>query len=207
LKLRIGVLGIQGAIEEHIASTNQALKELGREGEAVVVKKSEEVKNIDGLIIPGGESTVIGYTSILTGLFSTIRERAMQNMPILGTCAGLVLLAKRAYDRVVGEVRQPLLALLDITVERNAFGRQRESFEARLKVEGIEGGDYPAVFIRAPAVKEVGENVKVICKLNSIIVGVKQDSILGLSFHPELTSDLRIHKYFIKLVEEASTQR
>jgi len=205
LKLRIGVLGIQGAIEEHIAATNQALKELGREGEVLIVKKPEEVKSIDGLIIPGGESTVIGYTSILTGLFTAIRDRAMQNMPILGTCAGLVLLAKRVYDRVVGEVRQPLLGLLDVTVERNAFGRQRESFEAQVTVEGIEGGDYPAVFIRAPAVKEVSGNVKVICTLGSTVVGVKQDSILGLSFHPELTSDLRIHKYFIKLIEETSS--
>ena len=139
MKLRIGVLGIQGAIEEHIAATNQALKELGREGEVLIVKKPEEVKSIDGLIIPGGESTVIGYTSILTGLFTAIRDRAMQNMPILGTCAGLVLLAKRVYDRVVGEVRQPLLGLLDVTVERNAFGRQRESFETQVRVEGIEG--------------------------------------------------------------------
>jgi 5'-phosphate synthase pdxT subunit len=205
LKLKIGVLGIQGAIEEHIAATNQALKELGREGEAVLVKKTEEIKSIHGLIIPGGESTVIGYTSLLTGLFGAIRERAMQSMPILGTCAGLVLLAKRVYDRAVGEVKQPLLGLLDVTVERNVFGRQRESFEARLRVEGVEGGDYPAVFIRAPVVKEVGGNVKVICRLGSTVVGVKQDLILGLSFHPELTSDLRIHKYFIKLVEETST--
>ena len=172
-----------------------------------MVKKPEDVKNIVGLIIPGGESTAIGYKSLLASLFSPIRDRAMQNMPILGTCAGFILLAKRVYDRVVGEVRQPLLGLLDITVEWNAFGRQKESFEAQLRVEGIEGGDYPAVFIRAPAVKEVGENVKVICRLGSIVVGVEQDSIIGLSFHPELTGDLRIHKYFIKLVEEASKPR
>ncbi|MEM4297677.1 MAG: pyridoxal 5'-phosphate synthase glutaminase subunit PdxT [Nitrososphaerota archaeon] len=203
MSLKIGVLGIQGAIEEHVASTRRALKEERVEGEVIVVKRPDGVERVHGLIIPGGESTVMGYLSLLSGLFSSIKGRAMQGMPNIVTCAGLIILSKRVYDRVVGEVKQPLLGLLDVTVERNTFGRQRESFETPLKIEGIEGGDFPGVFIRAPSVKEVGERVRIICKLDDEIVGVKQESIVGLAFHPELTDDLRVHKYFLRLVRNA----
>lgn len=202
MKLKIGILGIQGAIEEHIASSKKALEELGLDGEVLVVKRPKEIEQVHGLIIPGGESTVMGYISLLSGTFETIKKKALQGMPILGTCAGLILLAKRVYDRVVGEVKQPLLNLLDITVERNTFGRQRESFEVPLNIKGIEGNEFPGVFIRAPSVKEVRNGVEVICKLDDIIVGVKQGSIIGFAFHPELTGDLRIHKHFINLVKE-----
>jgi 5'-phosphate synthase pdxT subunit len=202
MKLKIGILGIQGAIEEHVASVKQAMKELSIDGEVLIVKRAKEIEKIHGLVIPGGESTVMGYISLLEGSFEAIKKKALQGMPILGTCAGLILLAKRVYDRVVGEVKQPLLGLLDITVERNTFGRQKESFEVPLKVKGIEGEEFLGVFIRAPSIKEVRDGVEIISKLDDIVVGVRKGSIIGLAFHPELTKDLRIHKYFINKVKD-----
>jgi 5'-phosphate synthase pdxT subunit len=130
--LRIGVLGIQGDVEEHVAAAKLALREEKLEGEVVWVKNAEQFDAVDGIIIPGGESTVIGWLVAFNRLLPRIRERVLGGMPALGTCAGLIALSKKAYDSVVGVTSQPLIGALDVTVERNTFGRQRESFEARL---------------------------------------------------------------------------
>jgi 5'-phosphate synthase pdxT subunit len=180
----IGVLALQGAIEEHIAMTKLALKEVGIEGSVRPVKTVEDVEAVQGLIIPGGESTVIGGLSSLNQTLQTIKQRIYDGMPVLGTCAGLVLLAKKVYDRVLGETGQPTLGVMDIVVERNAFGRQRESFEAELEVPMIGEKKFKGVFIRAPAIREIGPQVKAMAKLGDIIVAAQQHNMIGQHFTP-----------------------
>jgi len=198
--LQIGILAVQGDIEENLSATNLALKELGVEGKAVAVKYADEIRKIDGLILPGGESTVIGTLAKLSGATQVIKDRIDDGMPVLGTCAGMIILAKRAYDKVVGETKQQLLNVLDIVVERNAFGRQNDSFEADLNIKMIEDGSFKGVFIRAPIVAEAGKGVDVVTTLNSKIVAVKQGNVIGTAFHPELSGDIRLHKYFAQLI-------
>ncbi len=199
----IGVLAVQGDIEENLAATELALKELGLEGKATLVKYAGEIAKVDGLIIPGGESTVIGTLAKLSGAVQVIKDRIDGGMPVMGTCAGMILLARRAYDKVVGETRQQLLGALDIVVERNAFGRQNESFEADLRIKPLDDGSFRGVFIRAPVVAETGKNVEAIATLNNKVVAVKQGNIIGTSFHPELSGDARLHSYFVQLVSRA----
>lgn len=195
----IGVLALQGAIEEHIAMTRLAFKEMGIDGSVQPVKAVEEVKAVHGLIIPGGESTVMGRLSSVNKTLQAIKQRIYDGMPVLGTCAGLVLLAKKVYDRVLGETGQPTLGVMDITVERNAFGRQRESFEAELEIPIIGGEKFKAIFIRAPAIREIGPHVKALAKLGNVTVAVQQHNIIGTAFHPELTEDTRIHQLLINM--------
>jgi 5'-phosphate synthase pdxT subunit len=199
----IGVLALQGAIEEHIAATKLALKEMRLEGSVRLVKTVKEVEAIHGLMIPGGESTVIGRLSNLNQTLQAIKQRIYAGMPVLGTCAGLVLLAKKVYDRVLGETSQPTMGTMDIVVERNAFGRQRESFEADLEIPVLGEKKFKGVFIRAPAIREIEPQVKVLSKLNGVIVAVQQHNMVGTAFHPELTEDTRIHQYFINMVINA----
>jgi len=199
-KLIIGVLAFQGAIEEHIAMTKLAFNEMNINGEVIQVKKISDLEKINGLIIPGGESTTIGRIGSINQLFQLIKQRIFEGMPVLGTCAGLILLAKEIYDRVVGKIEQPTLGVLDIVVERNAFGRQRESFEAELEIPIIGNKKFKGVFIRAPAIRKIGPNVEILCKLGKTIVGVIQENIIATAFHPELTNDSRIHQLFIKKV-------
>lgn len=179
--------------------------ELRLDGKVIAARKADELKALDGLIIPGGESTVMGGLSTFNRTITLIKERARQGMPIMGTCSGLIMLASKVYDKLVGETNQPTLGVLDAIVERNAFGRQRESFEADLHIPIIGEKKFRGVFIRAPIVKEIGPNVQVLSKLNDSIAAVQQDRILGTSFHPELTNDSRLHQYFLKMVAEAST--
>ena len=200
MNLQIGILAVQGDIEENLSATNLALKELGVEGKAVAVKYADEIGKVDGLILPGGESTVIGTLAKLSGTTQVIRDRINDGMPVLGTCAGMIMLARRAYDKVVGETRQQLLNVLDIVVERNAFGRQNDSFEADLNIKLIGNGSFKGVFIRAPVVTETGKGVDVVTTLDSKIVAVKQGNVIGTAFHPELSGDTRLHRYFTQLV-------
>jgi 5'-phosphate synthase pdxT subunit len=168
-----------------------------------IVRYAEEIEKIDGIILPGGESNVIStLVTIQGGILQTIRRRIAEGMPVLGTCAGMIMLAKRAYDRVVGETKQQLLSNLDIVVERNAFGRQCDSFEAELSIPILDKNHntFKGVFIRAPIVTEVGAAVDIIANFNNSIVGVKQGNVIGTSFHPELSGDDRIHRQFIKMV-------
>jgi 5'-phosphate synthase pdxT subunit len=202
--LRIGVLGIQGDLEEHVSSVRRALDEEKLKGEAVLVRTPQEVDSIDGVIIPGGESTTIGALSIINGTMSRLSKRLGEGLPALGTCAGLILLSKRAEDRVVGPTNQPLIGSLDIQINRNAFGRQRESFETELLIPKIGESPFRGVFIRAPLITSVGRQTDVLCRINEGIVAVQQGNIIGTCFHPELSGDTRLHRYFLSLAANFS---
>jgi pyridoxal 5'-phosphate synthase pdxT subunit len=197
--IKIGVLGIQGDIEENILSVAEALKNLNLQGTVETVRYSESIAELDGLILPGGESTVIGnLLSIQGNIFQTIKKKITEGMPVLGTCAGLIMLSKRTYDKVVGETKQKLFGVLDVVIERNAFGRQHESFEVDLDIPILGKELFRGIFIRSPIINNVGESVNILTKLNDKIVAVKQNNIIGTSFHPELSTDRRLHELFIK---------
>ncbi|MDE1765779.1 MAG: pyridoxal 5'-phosphate synthase glutaminase subunit PdxT [Thaumarchaeota archaeon] len=200
--VNIGILAVQGDVAENISATRMAMDELGIEGVVSQVKTPEQISDLDGLVIPGGESTVIGTLSLINGSMKKIKEKIASGMPVLGTCAGMILLSKKAKDRVVGEMEQPLLDYLDIKIERNAFGRQKDSFEADISLEKIGIPKFMGVFIRAPSVVDAGKAVEVLSKVDEKIVAVKQGNIIGTSFHPELTEDLAVHKYFVNLVQK-----
>jgi pyridoxal 5'-phosphate synthase pdxT subunit len=196
--VNIGVLGIQGDIEENISCTRFAMKRARRRGEIKVVRYPEDIENLDGLIIPGGESTVMSsLISVQEKVFQSIKRRISEGMSVMGICAGMILLSRKANDRVIGKTKQNFLSALDIAVERNAFGRQNDSFETYLNVPLIGKGKIKAIFIRAPIVTEIGIGVDVIAKFNEKIVAVKQNNIVATSFHPELVDD-RFHTLFIK---------
>lgn len=187
--VKVGVLDIQGSVAEHA----DTLREAG--AEVVFVKKAEDLAEVAGLIIPGGESTTIGKLLTRFGLREAILERATEGMAIWGTCAGAILLAKK----LIGEQQAESLELLDIEIERNAYGRQLDSFETELE---FAGDRVPAVFIRAPKILAVGEGVEVLAKEKDEIVACKKGKLMATSFHPEMTDDLGIHKYFIKLCRD-----
>ncbi|ANB61352.1 pyridoxal 5'-phosphate synthase, glutaminase subunit Pdx2 [Anoxybacillus amylolyticus] len=189
--MKVGVLGLQGAVREHARSVEAC------GAEAIVVKKPEQLQEIDGLIIPGGESTTMRRLMDKYGFMEPLKQFAAQGKPMFGTCAGLIILAKR----IVG-YEEPHLGVMDVTVERNSFGRQRESFEAELSIAGI-ADDFVGVFIRAPHIVEVGEDVEILAKHEGRIVAARQEQFLGCSFHPELTDDHRMTKYFIQMVKES----
>ena len=191
--MKVGVLALQGAVAEHIRSITLA----GAEG--VPIKKVEQLDGIDGLIIPGGESTTIGKLMSKYDFMDPIRQFSAQGKPVFGTCAGLIVLA----ERIQGD-EEAHLKLMDITVARNAFGRQRESFETDLPVKGIEE-PVRAVFIRAPLILEVGAGVEVLSTYKDEIVTARQGHLLAASYHPELTDDYRLHQYFVEMVRSRST--
>ena len=194
---------IQGDVQENILSTKKALDDLGIDGTVTDVKTAEDVKKLDGLIIPGGESTTIGQLSLVNSSLRVVKEKIEGGMPVFGICAGMILLAKTVNDRVVGKTNQPLLDLLEIKIERNSFGRQRESFEAEVAMDSINIPQFRGIFIRAPSVSEVNSDVEVLAKFNEKIVAIKKGNIIGTSFHPELTSDVSLHKYFVNLVKNS----
>ena len=202
MSLNVGILAIQGDVQENLLSTRKAFEELGIDGKVQDVKTAEDISKLDGLIIPGGESTTIGQLSLVNSSLKVMKEKIEQGMPVLGICAGMILLSKTADDRVVGKTDQPLLDMLDVKLERNSFGRQRESFEADVSMDSINIPKFNGVFIRAPSVSETGSDVEVLSKFNEKIVAVKKGNIIGTAFHPELTQDVSLHKYFINLVKE-----
>ena len=159
--LTVGVLGFQGDIEENVAATRQAMKELDINGDIKVVRYPQEIADLDGLVMPGGESTVQSSLAAIQQALPLLKEKVSGGMPVLGTCAGMIMLSKRAFDRVVGDTKQKLLGSLDIVIERNAFGRQGESFEADVQIPAMGQEPFKGVFIRAPAVSEVGPGVEV----------------------------------------------
>ncbi|CAM4409676.1 pyridoxal 5'-phosphate synthase glutaminase subunit PdxT [Saccharibacillus endophyticus] len=191
--LKIGVLALQGAVSEHIRSLEQA------GAEAVAVKKTEQLDELDGLVIPGGESTTIGKLMRKYGFIERVREFSDAGKPIFGTCAGLIVLAKNIEGQ-----EEPHLGLMDMTVARNAFGRQRESFEIDLPITGIEQ-PVRAVFIRAPLIREIGADVEVLAVYNGEMVTAREGHLLVSSFHPELTDDYRLHEYFTQMVRQSKT--
>jgi 5'-phosphate synthase pdxT subunit len=194
---QIGVLALQGDFREHIA----ALEHAGAAAHAVRLAK--HLEGIAGLVIPGGESTVMGKLMVEYGLLEPLRALIAAGTPVWGTCAGLILLSKQTDNALAG---QPLLATLDVRTRRNAFGPQRASFVADVRVPALGEAPYSAVFIRAPAVESVGPGVEVLGRLedrDQTIVAVRQGSVLGTAFHPEVTSDSRFHDYFLGMVREA----
>jgi len=197
-KPTIGVLALQGDVREHL----RALQTSG--ATAVGVRRPEELEAVDGLVLPGGESTTIGKLAAAFDLLDPLRKRIAGGMPAYGSCAGMILLADRVLDGVEG---QQTLGGLDVTVRRNAFGRQVDSFEETLPLDGVPGGPFHAVFIRAPWVESVGADVEVLGRVEEgpaagRIVAVRQDGLLATSFHPELAGDPRVHALFVEIVKE-----
>lgn len=188
--MKIGVLAFQGAVREHM----DILLKLGVL--PIPVRKREDLKGISGLILPGGESTTIGKLLIDSGLKYDIIEMARDGLPIWGTCAGMILLAKHIVNQDYIH-----LGLMDIWVRRNAYGSQIDSFIKRVPVPPISNSPLELIFIRAPYVEKVGENVEVILELDGKIVAVREGKLLATAFHPELTEDLNFHKYFLELIK------
>ena len=190
--ITIGILALQGAVEKHVAM----LEKCGIR--PLRVRFVEELDSVQGLIMPGGESTTVGKLMARYGLDKKIIERAGEGMPVFGTCTGMILLAKE----IVGS-DQSRLGLMDMTIRRNAFGRQIDSFEADLDIEAIGRPPFHAVFIRAPYVEKANGSVETLARYEDKIVLLRQGGLLGCSFHPELTEDVRIHQYFAKMVRES----
>lgn len=190
---RIGVLALQGDFEAHL----KMLASLGVNG--IAIRLPEHLEEIHGIIIPGGESTTIGKLMITYGLRDILQQKILEGVPVWGTCAGLILLAKETDNALAG---QPLLASMNIRVRRNAFGSQRESFEADLVVPDLGEAPFHAFFIRGPAVEAVGPEVKVLATLDGgTIVAVREGALLGTAFHPEVSGDPRFHQYFLRIVQ------
>lgn len=196
-KINIGVVAFQGAVSEHIECTKKAMREAGISGEVIPVKTPEDLAKCNGLIIPGGESTTINRLMKSSGLFEKIRELGKSGFPIMGTCAGAILLSKSGDEQCkkTGE----LLGLVDVQINRNAFGRQCESFEKELVMKDV--GTINGVFIRAPAITSVEKGVEVLAKLGEKIVAARQGNIILTCFHPELAGT-GVHKAFLDLAKE-----
>ncbi|MFW6056875.1 MAG: pyridoxal 5'-phosphate synthase glutaminase subunit PdxT [Chloroflexota bacterium] len=192
---RIGVLALQGSFAEHVTSLRRA------DAEAFELRMPEQLDGLEGLVIPGGESTTILKLMNLYRLREPLRERIGAGLPVLGTCAGAVCLS----THISSHAMHPL-GLIDIVVERNAFGRQVESFEEDLQIDELEGPPFRGVFIRAPVIKSCGPNARVLARLaNGTIVACAQENVLVTSFHPEFVDDLRVHRYFTAMVESRRT--
>ena len=188
----VGVLALQGDVREHLAALTAA------GADAVTVRRPAELAAVDGLVIPGGESTTISKLAVAFGLLGPLRERVRSGMPAYGSCAGMIMLADKILD---GRDDQETIGGIDMTVRRNAFGGQNESFEAAVEMAGVGGGPVEGVFIRAPWVESTGAGVEVLATLpDRTVVAVRQGNLLATSFHPELTGDQRVHRLFTELV-------
>ncbi len=205
-EVKLGVLAVQGDVEEHIYALRRACLEMGIPHRIVEVKLPKHLTDIDGIVIPGGESTTIGRLSERKGLLEILRKEIEGGLPVFGTCAGMIMLAKEVRDAVVGEKAQPILGVMNISVIRNVFGRQKDSFEIDLDIPEI-GKIVRAVFIRAPAIIRCWGRTRPLArimheKLGELIVLAREDNMLACAFHPELTKDTTIHRYFLQMVLE-----
>ncbi|MFD9884301.1 pyridoxal 5'-phosphate synthase glutaminase subunit PdxT [Streptomyces alboflavus] len=194
----IGVLALQGDVREHLVALATA------DAVARPVRRPEELAEVDGLVVPGGESTTISKLAALFGLLEPLRARVRDGMPVYGTCAGMIMLADKILDPRSG---QETLGGIDMIVRRNAFGRQNESFEATVDIKGVAGDPVEGVFIRAPWVESVGADVDVLAEHEGHIVAVRQGDALATSFHPELTGDHRVHALFVDMVRAKQAPR
>ncbi|BES80568.1 pyridoxal 5'-phosphate synthase glutaminase subunit PdxT [Pyrodictium abyssi] len=199
--MKVGILALQGGFYEHLHMLRRLAQETGWSIEPVLVKKPSSLRGLDAVIIPGGESTTIGVVARRVGLLDELRDLLESGLPAMGTCAGAALLAKSVRDRVVGETKQPLLAVMNIEVVRNYYGRQRESFEVDLKILALGEKPFRGVFIRAPAITKLWGRAEAIAELDGVTVAAEEDGKLALAFHPELTGDTRIHRYFLEKVK------
>ncbi|MDD5111455.1 MAG: pyridoxal 5'-phosphate synthase glutaminase subunit PdxT [Candidatus Altiarchaeota archaeon] len=196
---RIGVLALQGDVSEHVAALESAIESLGEEINVCPFRYPDEAGRLDAIVLPGGESTTLGKLLGKHNVFDVIREKAIAGTPILATCAGMILMAKEG-GAVVEKTGQPLLGVMDVRVERNAFGRQKESFETPLCIPVLGARKFPAVFIRAPAVSKVWGDANVLARYGRKAVLVRQGRMLSAAFHPELTEDIRLHEYFLGMI-------
>lgn len=202
--VEIGVLAVQGAFQEHESVLNSVLEEQALEGEVTQVRTRDQARGCDGLVLPGGESTTIDKLLDSADLRDVLKDQVSGGVPVLATCAGAILVSSQG-DEAVERTETRLLGLVDASVERNAFGRQRESFEAAIRIPALDGGPFPGVFIRAPVFQAVSGSARPWARLNGDqIVGVEQGSVLALAFHPELSGDPRVHEAFVqRVVDEA----
>jgi len=196
--MKVGVLALQGDVREHISSL------LACDVEAVAVRRAQEIESIDALVLPGGESTTIAQLAEVFGIFDLIKNKINNGMPVYGSCAGMILLADQILDAKVG---QKTFGGIDITVRRNAFGRQVDSFESDIAFNDGSDQAIRAIFIRAPWVEKIGANVEVLASVDSHPVAVRSKTALATSFHPELTGDNRIHRYFIEQVARPALEK
>jgi len=196
--MKAGVIAVQGAAPEHVRALESAMAELSISGSVITVRRPQELEQVSCAVIPGGESTTISKLLLRSGLHDMIIQRANEGMPILGTCAGCVLLAKEG-DGEVERTGTRLLGLMDMAVDRNAFGRQRESFEVPLEIKGLET-PFPGVFIRGPAIRRVWGRCEAMARYGDRIIMARQGSMMALSFHPELSGDNRIHRALLEMV-------
>lgn len=199
------MLALQGDFPEHVVMVKRALDKMGVSGEVLEIVGRRALNDLDAIVMPGGESTVVGSLLKRMGMLEVLRDLINEGLPCLGTCAGAVLLAKRVRDRVVGELDQPLMGVMDIGIVRNAFGRQRESFEMEVQVEEL-GRAMRAAFIRAPAIVEVWGRAREMAKishgqLGEVTVLAKQDCVIASAFHPEVCGDTSLHEYFLRMVK------
>lgn len=197
MTLTLGVLSIQGDVEENLAAARHALAESGASGKAVPVKTPSAISDIDAVVIPGGESTTMGRLAMAGDTLAALKERLSSGMPALGICAGLILLSSKVHDRNVGVTGQPLLGVLDVTLERNSFGRQRRSFEIDMDIKPLGITGFRGVFIRAPSITAVSPDVEVLASVEGRIVAVRRGNIVGTSFHPELSGNPALHRYMV----------
>lgn len=200
--MKIGIISYQGSFEEHALQTKRALDNLKIQGEIHSVKKPKDLQDIDGVIIPGGESTTIGVVAQKLGLLDDLKDKISSGLPVLGTCAGAIMLAKDVSDAKLGKKSQPLIGVMDISVIRNYYGRQRESFEADIDLSEINGGKAKVVFIRAPAIVKVWGETKPLVKLNDIVTMATEKNVIVTTFHPELSSTTKVHEYFLEMVKK-----
>jgi len=195
--MRIGVLALQGGVYEHAYMLKRVAEKRREPIDIVYVKKPSHLRGLRALIIPGGESTTIGAVAKHTGLLEELRNSIEDGLPVMGVCAGAILLAKTVRDKHVGGVKQPLLGLMNIEVVRNYYGRQRESFEIDVKIPVLGDKQFRAVFIRAPAITRTWGGAEPLASLDEAIIMARQEHMLATTFHPELTSDTRVHEYFL----------
>ena len=200
----VGILALQGDVTENFMATMAALHNAGIDATVSQVKTPDQISKLDGLIIPGGESTMMGQLSMVNGAMNALKELIDGGTPVFGICAGMILLSKNSKDRVMGSTEQPLLDMLDVDIERNSFGRQKDSFQAEISLDPIGISSFQGVFIRAPAILTSGSDVTVLSKFNEKIIAVKQGNILATSFHPELTQDISLHKHFVEMIKESN---
>jgi 5'-phosphate synthase pdxT subunit len=200
----VGILALQGDVTENFMATMAALHDAGMDATVSQVKTPDQISKLDGLIIPGGESTMMGQLSMVNGAMNALKELIDGGTPVFGICAGMILLSKNSKDRVMGSTEQPLLDMLDVELERNSFGRQKVSFQAEISLDPIGISSFQGVFIRAPAILTSGSNVEVLSKFNEKVIAVKQGNILATSFHPELTQDISLHKHFVEMIKESN---
>ncbi len=199
--MKIGVVAYQGSFEEHSLQLKRALYKLSLDGEIVGIKLPKDLEKVDGIVIPGGESTTIGLVANRLGLLDELKDKIKSGLPTLGTCAGAIMLAKEVVDAKVGKTSQPLIGVMSVSVIRNYYGRQRESFETVIDLSEIGKEKAKFVFIRAPAIVKTWDNAKSLAKLNGITVLAEQNNILATTFHPELSSSTAIHEYFISFIK------